>query len=50
MSSPAAYIRRDRHVAAYVSLGRGRLDLQPVAPIASRISTQVSSERQAAQA
>lgn len=50
MNLPIANIRHDRHVASYVSLGRSRPDLQVVVPSAPRTSTQISAERDAAQA
>lgn len=50
MNLPIANIRQDRHVASYVSLGRSRPDLKPVALDTPRTSTQISAERDAAQA
>ncbi|MGU3665066.1 hypothetical protein ACLBX9_12875 [Methylobacterium sp. A49B] len=44
MNLPIANIRTDRHVAPYVSLGRSRPDLKPVAPSEPRTSAQIFAE------
>ncbi|TXN41375.1 hypothetical protein [Methylobacterium sp. WL7] len=49
----AVSVRHNRHdgnVAPFVSIGRVRPDLQPVLPVTARTSTQISAERDAAQA
>ncbi|QGY04789.1 hypothetical protein MMSR116_24935 [Methylobacterium mesophilicum SR1.6/6] len=44
MNLPIANIRTDRHVAPYVSLGRSRPDLKPVAPSEPRTSAQIFAD------